>query len=174
MEEGQRELLKDEKEEESKENLDQARRKLNDTQRQTLIESCDARKSTHINAIVAIAFGSFAILTILKDAGFPSSNPLVWYLILIEVFVFPMGILYCLSRSWVFSGMAELVKGEDLQNMEVIAVKEACQWMPRPVRTIFTVRQSLSKKQILGIVGILWILWIGVIYTVLNLQVLLE
>ena len=164
------EVPKGEKREENNGNLDEARRRLNDTQRQTLVESCNARISTHINAIVAIVFGSFAILTILKGMGFPPENDLVWYLILIEVVGFPIGILYCLSRSWFFSRIAEKVKDQDLQNMELIAVNEAHREMPRPVRAILTFRKSLHEERNLVLVMFLWILWIGVTYAVLNLQ----
>jgi hypothetical protein len=140
------------------------------TRSQTLIERFDSRISTHISALVAIAFGAFILLTFMQGQGFPPSNLLVLHLLFVETIIFPLGVFYCLFRSIHYSRMVEMVKlNANLAQMENEASAKALEEMPWLVKKTIKLRQSLCISQTIYGVLLAYVIWLGIIFVVLAL-----
>jgi len=147
-------------------------KKISDTNSQTLIERFDTRISTHIGVIVAIIFGAVTILAFLEGKGFPPTGLNVWYLIGIELAVFPIAIVYCFSRAFHYSMAVEKIKDiAELHKWENYANDQALRAMPFPVKKVISFRQKVHSRELITIViPLAYILWLLTIIAVLTLE----
>lgn len=146
----------------------------NETDCQTLIERYDSRNSIHVTAIVAIIFGAFSILTVLKGEGNNLQNREVLYLIAVETIIFPLAIGYCLSRAIHYSACIEIIQARrsKLHHMDKIAVEEAKNKIPSLIKRVISCRQKLTENhKILKFVPFAYLLWFILILAVLYLPV---
>lgn len=143
------------------------------TDSQTLIERFDNKNSTHITAFVAIIFGAFTLLTFIQGKGFPPSEPSVVYLTIMEIVVFPLGIFYCLCKSFHYSMCVEKVKAHsELLHMENEVSDESLKALPYIANKLVSARNNTrTRKIIFLIIPLVYMLWFGVVVAVLLLPV---
>ena len=151
--------------------MDKLKEELNPTEIQTLVERCDVKIATHVGAMVAIVFGSFALLSVVEGTWWLlPENKWVLYLLFIEGFAFPLGILYCLSRGIYYSRMAEKIKTKRLSDKEKVVTHLVLGEMPRLVRWFINIRlKRLDVERIVWLIPIVWILWGLIIFVVATL-----
>ena len=144
---------------------------VTETDTQTLIESFDSKMSNHINAIIAITFGAFTLLTFLNGKMSQFLNPTVLYIFLVDAVVFPAAIIYCFSKSAHYSHCAELLKRETgLRKISDQLGAKAVKQIAQPIAIIVKFRQKITVKQIMSrVLPISYICWLGVIFSVMIL-----
>jgi len=143
---------------------------VTETDGQTLIESFDSKMSTHISAIIAISFGAFTLLTFLNGKSSQLLDPRVFYIFILDAFVFPSAIIYCFSRSAHYSYCAELVKRKiGLRKISDEVSNEALKNMIKPFNKIVKFRYINFNRKIVFVIALIYICWFGVIFAVMNL-----
>ena len=149
------------------------KRRWNSTDSQTLIERFDNKSSTHITAFIAIIFGAFTLLTFLQGQFKSILNPSIMYLLVIEFIVFPLAILYCLSRTLYYARCVEKVKDHsELILMEKEASDDTLddKDIPWIVRRIAYFGKNKRLSLLLYVfLPIIYVLWFLLIWAVLFL-----
>jgi hypothetical protein len=138
---------------------------------QTLIERFDSRISSHIAAIIAIAFGAFTILTLLQGRIGELFSLYVFFLFILEVFVFPSAVAFCLFRASHYSMSIEIVKTKtDFGKCEKAITEEALSKMPMMVQTVMAIRKKFRTPQIMKLaIPTAYLIWFATILSVLSL-----
>ena len=119
---------------------------IDPTDCQTLIARFDVRIATQIAGIVAIVFGAFTVLPFLEGRINLFFNLPYLYIFLVEIIGFPLGILYCASRSTFYSRAAEVIKTRsNINRLETEAYKGALETkMPYVVKKILRFRNRYN------------------------------
>ena len=151
-------------------------RRWDSTDSQTLIERFDNRSSTHITAFIAIIFGAFTLLTFLRGQVRSINEPSIIYLLIMEFIVFPLAILYCLSRSLYYARCVEKVKAHsELRLMENEASDDTLDdedipWIVKKIAWSGT--RKRMRLLVFVFVPIVYFLWLLIIWAVLCLPLL--